>query len=101
MAQDGDSVEFGQLPQEELPALTAYVQRQGLPLGAPADEESDADEGGTSGELNAKGSAAASKEDAHSGDSDAISDEEVCSASSRPSTTSVAGFDPDLMLTHQ
>ena len=74
MVQDGGSMEFGQLPQEELPALTAYVQRQQLPVGAPADHESDADEEGTGEEFDSEGPAPASGADAPSDGSDDLSD---------------------------
>ncbi len=72
-------MEFGQIPQEELPALTAYVQRQQLPMGAPADDESDADEDGTGEEFDAEGSASASGANAPSEGSDEFS-EGVCCA---------------------
>ena len=80
-AQGGGSTEFGQLPQEELPALTAYVQQQRITVGAPADDESDAEEAGTGEEYDAAGSAPASgrdNESGGSGDADDESDDEVC-----------------------
>jgi len=83
-AQGGGSTEFGQLPQEELPALTAYVQQQRVAVGAPADNESDAEEEGTGEEYDAAGSAPASgREEDSGGSSDAAgkSDDEVCMGS--------------------
>jgi len=64
-----------------LPALTAYVQQQRIAVGAPADDESDAEEEGTGEEYDAAGSAPAfGRDGASGGSSDAAgeSDDEVC-----------------------
>ena len=95
-AQGGGGMEFGQLPQEELPAVAAYVQQQRLAVGAPPDDETDAEEEeeeGTGEEFDAAGSAPASGRDGASGGSgDADeSDDEVCTGSLISHTSCSAG----------
>ena len=81
-AQGGGGMEFGQLPQEELPALTAYVQQQRFAVGAPAEDETDAEDGeGTGEDFDAAGRAPSSGRDGASGGSSAAADasgDEVC-----------------------